>query len=146
VTNLVVSEAHGTITATWNASRIPTLRTPHVSSHGFFDLSYQCTLMYGFNLPSTYTVVTTSTTCSFGGLDPTAVFGIEVAVSYGGPYSLPVIGFPAVVTTSTTTTTTTTTVPAVPPTPKTIKCVRGTVVRHVRGINPHCPAGFTHKR
>jgi sugar lactone lactonase YvrE len=121
-TDLVVSAAMGTESATWSGDGTAT--------------SYTCTLMYGFTDPTTFTDTTTSTTCKFNGLS-TVNYGIQVVANNGTTASTPVVGFAM---TPSTTTTTTTTVPRAPI--RTITCVRKKSVRRVRGVNPHCPAGY----
>lgn len=119
-TNLAVTTVLGTESATWTGDGTAT--------------SYTCTLMFGFDDPTTFSVTTTSDTCKFDGL--TSIYGIRVVANNGLTTSSSVVGFPA----TPTTTTTTTTVPR--PTLRTITCVKGKSVRRVRGVSPHCPAGY----
>ena len=125
-TNLTVSAGAGTESGSWRGDGTAT--------------SYTCTLMYGFTDPTTFTVTTTSDTCKFSGL-ATTNYGIQVVATNGETASSPVVGFAAVPTS--TTTTTTTTVPR--PSARTITCVKKKVVRRVRGVSPHCPAGYKQK-
>jgi len=120
-TNLTVSAGVGTESATWTGDATAT--------------SYTCTLMYGFADPTTYNVTTTSKECTFRGL--TGLYGIRVVANNGTATSSSVVGFP-----STPTSTTTTTTPRPRPPVRSITCVKGKTVRRVRGVDPHCPAGF----
>ena len=100
-------------------------------------VSYTCTLLYGFNQPSTFTVRSASPSCSFYGLSATTSYGVAVVANSAGSSS------PAVSAFITASPTTTTTVHAAPKrTPRTIVCVRGTRVKHIRGLNPVCPTGY----
>lgn len=124
-TALSVTAGAAWVTATWGAP---------VSDGGTPVTSYTCTLMYGFNSPTTFTVTTTGTTCTFSGLPAGSTWGVAVfAVNAVGP-STPVIGFA--------------TLPGPPPLPSHkpviihLVCVRGHHVRHVSGVHPHCPKGW----
>ncbi len=82
---------------------------------------FLCTLLYGYGNPSTFTVHTTATQCSFYFLDPTTVYGVSVAGGNGaGPASTVFAN----------------------PVPVTITCRRGPHVRHLTGLNPRCPGGW----
>ncbi len=86
--------------------------------------SYQCTLVYGYESPSTFTTTTTSTTCYFPGVAPNSGAGVEVTALGTTSVSSPVTGFPP------------------PQHLTTLVCVRGSSIRRVRGYAPHCPAGY----
>ncbi len=87
-------------------------------------VSYTCTLMYGFNEPSSFKITSSTTSCWFGGLSPSTSFGLRVVANGVGGTSPSVVGFAAA------------------PPMSTITCVRGHAVRHVRAYDPRCPAGF----
>jgi hypothetical protein len=137
VTNLSVAQGSGSVTGTWVSSGAP---------------SYICTLMFGFNDPSTYTQTTSNTTCTFSGLSPTIPYGISVVASNGSSISSAVVAFsvlasPPVVTTTTTQPPTTTTLPPPPPPKKrSILCVKGKHKKRVVAVNPRCPAGYKVKK
>jgi hypothetical protein len=114
------------VTATWTAS-------PNATS-------YTCTLMYGFNVPSSFTIQTTSTSCTFNGLDPNTVYGVQVVANNGAAQSSP-----AVVFASLPTPTTTTTVHHQHRNPYSILCVKGTAHKRIYALNPRCPAGWHRK-
>ena len=82
---------------------------------------YVCTLMYGFNAPSTFTIRTSSTSCTFNNLDGATPYGVRVT-TYAGQGSSSTAMAPAFSTT--------------------ITCVRDGRVRHVSGVAPRCPAGW----
>jgi hypothetical protein len=119
--------AFQSITATWTAN-------PNATS-------YTCTLMYGFNVPSSFTVQTTTTSCTFGGLDPNTVFGIQVVANNRAAQSSPVVAFASLPTPPTTTTT----VHHQHRNPYSILCVKGTAHRRIYALNPRCPAGWHRK-
>ena len=125
VTNLQPTRTSTSITVSWTPSAGAT--------------SYTCTLMTGFNAPTTFKVYSTSPQCTFNGLDPSTSYGVQVIANGGSAGSSPVISF-ANVPAAPTTTTTTVHHPAAQK--HTITCVKGTVVKHVRAINPRCPAGY----
>ena len=106
---LTISRSGTTLTVSWLAgdSRSP----------------YLCTLLYGFNVPSGFTVRTGSTSCTFYGLAPLTPYGVKVAGS--GGMGLAATSWAAGATKAT--------------------CVRGRAVRHVVGFPAVCPAGF-HQR
>ncbi|HEV2427901.1 MAG TPA: hypothetical protein VGS61_06755, partial [Acidimicrobiales bacterium] len=66
-TNLTVTPGLGSLTANWSST----------SGAGTF----LCTLMYGYNAPSSFHEVVTTTSCAFYGLDPGTVYGISVAAT-----------------------------------------------------------------
>ncbi len=124
VSDLVVTSADGTLSATWSMV---------TGASG-----YECTLMFGYGQPSSFTVSTTTPTCSFTGLG-SAVYGVSVSALEGQSASSAVVGFANSVPTSTTTTTT---VPVA--THHTIICQKGhsATFKRVSGAHPHCPSGF----
>ena len=148
-TNLVVTESNGTVTATWTAVNLVNDGLRHAKL-GSSASGYTCTLMYGYSVPSTFTVTTPLTTCSFTGLSPSVVYGISVVSFSGGSRSAPVTAFPLTspsngsTSATTTSTSTTTTWPTQPKT--TITCVKGKVTKKVTAIAPTCPAGYKLKR
>jgi hypothetical protein len=96
---------------------------------------YTCTLMYGFNTPSDFTVQTTGTSCTFSGLAPGSDWGIQVVATADGLTSAPVVAFGTIP------------VPAVAkPKPKTRSIVcrenNGKRQRRITSANPHCPSGW----
>jgi hypothetical protein len=124
VTNLGVSAGTGSLTASW---------APNGNATG-----YTCTLMYGFNTPSDFTMQTTGTSCTFSGLAPGSSWGIQVVATNYGENSSPVAAFATI---------------PVPPTPKPkpkppvrhrIVCKQnhGKKLRSFDGVSPHCPAGY----
>ncbi len=121
-TQLAVSEsAAGTVTASWYGTST--------------DTSYTCTLMYGFNDPSSVSETSSTPSCSFVGLDPSTGYGVRVtASSVGGQMSAPAVAFasPAPAPAPT------------PPTKHTIVCKKNhkTALRTVTGLHPTCPAGW----
>ncbi len=105
---LVEGHETQTVTATWTGARYP---------------SYVCTLLYGFNDPSTFTVRTSQTTCSFGGLALKTAWGVQIVGMSGSSTSPPVVAF-------------------APPARYTVTCVgHGRVVRRT-GTDPVCPPGW----
>ncbi len=105
--DLVATRTSTTLTVSWQP--------------GGTSAPYQCTLLYGYGDPSTFTVRTSSTSCSFYYLDPATSYGVSVAGSGGtGPSSSVFAG----------------------PVRSTITCRRGAHVRHITGVNPRCPAGW----
>ncbi len=89
---------------------------------------YTCTLMYGYNVPSTFRETTLSTSCWFGGLAATVSYGLRVTANGQDGSSLGVVDF------------------ARPPRMATITCVKGDLERHVTSYGPRCPAGYRIKR
>jgi len=114
--------------------------------------SYQCTLLSGFNTPTTFTQTTSGTSCSFTNLGDSSNFGISVVAINSSGASSASSGFapatPKAVTTTTMPVTTTTTTPVVTttttpkPVVKTITCVKGKATVKRAGANPSCPAGY----
>lgn len=45
--------------------------------------SYTCRLLFGFNAPSSFTMITSTPSCYFGGLDPASLYGVSVVVNNG---------------------------------------------------------------
>ena len=86
--------------------------------------SYTCTLMYGYNIPSTFSVNVTSPACSFEGLSLSESYGISIVAHNGAIPSSATIGF------------------AQTPSLSTITCRRGKHKVQVTAINPTCPAGY----
>jgi len=123
VSSLQTSPLSQTDTATWHG--VPGA------------ISYTCTLMYGFTAPSTFTVTTPSTTCSFGQLDPTTEYGIQVVANFNGESSGLSVGFA-----------TPAPLPTKPPPPAkkahSIVCQKthGTALRVVTAVSPRCPRGW----
>jgi hypothetical protein len=124
VTNLGVSAGTDSVSASWAPSGNAS--------------SYTCTLMYGFNTPSDFTMQTTSPSCTFTGLVPGSTWGIQVVATNYGQSSSPVLAFATV---------------PVPPTPKPtpkppvrhrIVCKQnhGKKLRSFAGVSPHCPSGY----
>jgi hypothetical protein len=107
LTSLNLSRAGTTINAAWSPVG---------------GASYTCTLLYGYASPSSFSVTTTSPSCSFYGVSATMAIGVRVVASSGGVASAPVEAF----------------LSAEP----SITCVRGTTHRVVSGVNPRCPAGW----
>jgi len=125
VANLAVMQIGTTLSASWSPSPDAT--------------NYTCTLLYGFNTPSTFTTTTSGPSCTFYGVSATTPYGVSVVANSPGGNSAPASAF----STPTPVPTTTTTVHKIPPPPvRTIVCVRGTHVKRVRGQHPKCPAGY----
>ena len=166
VLNLSVTQAFGTLTATWTAPqgilelalRHANARSPHNNGYQA-PTSYTCTLMYGFGIPSSYSETSTTTSCSFSGLGNNTTYGIGVVANYTYYYgyynysSVQVTAFPQAVTTTTvagstsattTSTSTTTTWPSQPK--RTITCVKGKITKKVTAVAPTCPAGYKLKK
>ncbi len=106
VSNLSVTLSGGNLVASWSPGG---------------SQSYTCTLLYGFNAPSKFTVTTTSSNCVFYNVG-NMPYGVRVSVN-GSPSSVTAWATPL----------------------RTILCVRGSVHRKVTGANPRCPAGFTQR-
>jgi hypothetical protein len=126
ITNLYVTQNGPVLSATWNASAGAT--------------SYTCTLMFGFNTPSTFTMTASTPACSFTGLSSTTPYGVAVVANGpdGSSSSVSAFGAP--------TPTTTTTIHKIPrPVERTIVCVRAKKVKRVRGVHPTCPSGYKKK-
>jgi hypothetical protein len=123
VTNLGVTQSGAALSATWSPSVGAT--------------SYVCTLLYGFNAPSTFTTTSMTSTCTFNGLSTSTPYGVSVVAigPDGTSGSVSAFGTP--------TPTTTTTIHKVPrPVVRTIVCVRAKKIKRVRGVHPTCPAGY----
>ncbi len=97
------------VTATWTGTSSAT--------------GYLCTLMYGFGTLSTFTVHTTSPSCTFNGLALGASYGVQVISYIGTAASSPSTGFST-------------------PASFTITCKKGKVTHKVTGTNPRCPVGY----
>ncbi len=119
--SLTVSESSsGTVSASWYGSST--------------DTTYTCTLLYGFNNPSSVTETSSTPSCNFVGLNPAVGYGVEVVANNAGAVSTPAEAFspPAPA-------------PQTPPPAKhTIVCKknRTTALRTVTGLHPTCPAGW----
>lgn len=99
--------------------------------------SYTCTLLYGYHVPSSFKVSTTSTSCSFGGLSPTTSFGISVVAWSGTVASAPNVGFasaPAWLTSAGTT-------------KHSVLCQKNhsSNTKWITNANPRCPSGWHRK-
>ncbi len=103
VSNLSVTLGGGNLMASWSPSGAQ---------------SYTCTLLYGFNAPSKFTVTTSASNCVFYNVG-NMPYGVRVSVT-GSSSSTTAWATPL----------------------RTIQCVRGSVHRTVTGLNPRCPAGF----
>ena len=82
--------------------------------------AYRCTLLYGYNNPSTFTVTTTSPTCSFTNLTLGVAWGVSVVALNNGVASAPSVTFAA-------------------PASFTITCTYRGHVLHRTGTDPRCP-------
>ncbi len=78
-TGLSVSQGMGELTGSW----LPVAGAT----------SYTCTLDFGYGSPSSFTVTTTSTSCSFGGVSAHDSYGISVVANGPGGSSAPVSAF-----------------------------------------------------
>ena len=94
--------------------------------------SYTCTLLYGYDNPSTFTVVSATPSCTFAGTG-SPNFGVSVVANFGGEHSAASTAFPVSVKTPSTT-----------PKAHTITCQKGTTShkKKVTGIHPGCPSGW----
>jgi len=110
--NLNLERHPTTLTATWAG-------VPGVTS-------YTCTLLYGFNNPSNFTIKTPTPNCTFSGLDKSTVYGIQVTANNGYYSSSPTSGF-------------------APLAKWTITCVKGKSTKMVTAVNPRCPFGYHQK-
>ena len=110
--NLNLERHPTTLTATWAG-------VPGV-------MSYTCTLLYGFNNPSNFTIKTPTPNCTFSGLDKSTVYGIQVTANNGYYSSSPTSGF-------------------APLAKWTITCVKGKSTKMVTAVNPRCPFGYHQK-
>ena len=123
-TSVVVTTTKSAVSASWK---------PPVSNGGAPITSYTCTLMFGYNNPSSFTQKTTGPTCSFTGLTDPANYGVVVSATNSvGTTSATIAFAPSAATTTTT--------PA--PHRTTITCHKGKKTRRVTGLNPHCPTGY----
>ncbi len=100
-----VARSAASLSATWSGGTGP----------------FICTLMYGFNSPSTFTIRTTSSSCTFYNLASDTPYGVRVS-TLGGQGTSAVAMAGALATT--------------------ITCTRDRLVRHVTGTDPRCPAGW----
>lgn len=107
VHNLSVSRAGTALTASWQA--------------GAAAGPFLCTLLYGLTTPSSFTVRTNTTSCTFYGVSPSTPYGVRVTTGAGSGGSVSAWSAPVKTT---------------------ITCVRGKKVRHVTAYVPRCPAGF----
>jgi hypothetical protein len=82
-TDLTATITAGSLTATWAPVSLAT--------------SYLCTLMLNLTTPTSITVATTSTSCTFSGLDPTVDYGVSVvALNPNETSSLPALALATV--------------------------------------------------
>jgi sugar lactone lactonase YvrE len=121
VTGLSVSETSGSISGEWYPNATAT--------------SYTCTLMYGFNDPSTFSETSASTSCNFA-VNSDASWGISVVANNSSGSSSPVVAFGAAV--------------VAPPIKKvkkvtSIACTNGKHSKRVYGSPPTCPNGWRRK-
>lgn len=86
---------------------------------------YRCTLLYGFDTPSSFSVTSSATSCTFYNLGAATPYGVSVA---GGGGSGPAAQIFA------------------PPVATTITCVRAHHVRRVTAVSARCPMGWRLKR
>jgi hypothetical protein len=128
VTDLAVTQSGSVLAASWSPVAGAT--------------TYTCTLLFGFNDPSTFTSTTSGPSCSFVGLSATTPYGVAVVANGVGVTSTSESAFP----TPMTSTTTTTLHKTPPPRRTTIVCVRRKTIRRIRGVHPTCPAGFKRKK
>ena len=120
ITNLYVTQSGPALSATWTASAGAT--------------SYTCTLLFGFNTPSTFTTTVPSAACAFTGLSTTTPYGVSVVSNGpdGSSSSVSAFGAP--------TPTTTSTIHKVPrPVERTIVCVRAKKVSEYAASIPPAP-------
>ena len=118
IAGLSVSESLGSISATWYPDAGAT--------------SYTCTLMYGFNDPSTFSETTTATTCKYA-VDSATAWGIRVTANDSSGSSSGVTAFGSAV--------------VAPPVKKvkkvtSIACTNGKHSRRFYGLHPSCPNGW----
>ena len=114
--------AHTTnLSATATAVRVNGTETQTVSASWTGGAaSYRCTLLYGYNNPTTFTVMTSTPSCSFSNLALGVAWGISVVALSNGVASAPSVTFTA-------------------PATFTITCVYRGHVLHRTGTNPSCP-------
>lgn len=97
-------------------------------------MGYTCTLLYGFNAPTSFTVTTSTPSCYFAGLNPQSVFGVSVVANFIVGTSMPASAFEGR--------------PTWPATTGKVKhsvlCQRGstTLTKWVTNTNPRCPSGW----
>ena len=124
-TGLLVNETAGSVAASWYALS---------NANG-----YECTLLYGFGISSAFSEKVTSDGCTFAGLSPLVVYGVQVAAidssgvvsttngsAFPYSYSLPSV--------------TTTTVAE-----SMVSCTRGKIVRLFTRPGGVCPLGWIQK-
>jgi hypothetical protein len=121
ISGLSVSESLGSISATWYPNANAT--------------SYTCTLMYGFNDPSTFSETTSATTCKYA-VDSSTSWGIRVTANDSSGSSSGVTAFGSAV--------------VAPPVKKVTKvtsiaCTNGKHSRRFYGLHPTCPDGWRRK-
>ena len=114
--------AHATnLSATATAVRVNGTETQTVSASWTGGAaSYRCTLLYGYNNPTTFTVMTSTPSCSFSNLALGVAWGISVVALSNGVASAPSVTFTA-------------------PATFTITCVYRGHLLHRTGTNPSCP-------
>ena len=114
--------AHATnLSSTATAVRVNGTEAPTVSASWTGGAaSYRCTLLYGYNNPTTFTVMTSTPSCSFSNLALGVAWGISVVALSNGVASAPSVTFTA-------------------PATFTVTCVYRGHVLHRTGTNPSCP-------
>jgi hypothetical protein len=136
VTGLIVTEASGVVTASWSGGIVPVLRHPrstHDSPRGAYTY-FTCSLLYGWGTPTTATQTTSGHQCSFYNLDTSRSWGVEVEAyfSEGEAFGSPQVAFGQPVASPA----------SAKPVIRTIVCKRGSSLRAVSGVHPHCPAHY----
>ena len=86
---------------------------------------YRCTLLYGFDTPSSFNVTSSATSCTFYGLGTSTPYFVSVAGAGGSGPAAQIFA---------------------PPVATTITCVRARHVRHVTAVSPRCPMGWRLRR
>ena len=120
VTSTHASNGFGEWTATWTPSTTGTPAT-----------GFTCTLLYGYNNPSTFTVHTTTHSCTFTGLASQGDFGIAVSATTSSGGSSPVSGFSTLAK-----------LPVKKRGDATLMCGKKGKVKWVTAANPSCPKGW----
>lgn len=123
MTGLSAAQIDGELTATWNA--VPSAT------------SYTCTLLFGFDTPSTFTTQGTSPTCSFPVANG-ASYGVSVTATTASGTTAAVSAWPSS--------------PPIPanstphgPATTSIVCVMAGHSKRVKGVRPRCPSGWHRK-
>ncbi len=86
--------------------------------------SYTCTLLYGFNSPSGFSVTTSTPSCWFAGAGGSTSYGVSVVANNDTGSSPAAVSFYS------------------PPAPTRLVCQRAGHRRVVRAVNPSCPVGW----